>query len=79
MSLIVFKERGYQFYFLSKNNEEMHVHVVSVHGEAKYWLEPKVKLARNKFFTEQHLKEIRSLIDEHHDEIIDAWLDRFFS
>jgi hypothetical protein len=38
MSPTVFKERGYRFFFFSREEERMHVHVVSGDGEAKYWL-----------------------------------------
>ncbi|MBL4710955.1 MAG: DUF4160 domain-containing protein [Gammaproteobacteria bacterium] len=78
MGPIVFRDKGYRFYFLSRDKQEMHVHVVSADGEAKYWLEPTIKLANNFHYSEQQLSEIKMLIESHQDEIIDAWLERFF-
>lgn len=51
MSPTVFRERGYRFFFFSREEQRMHVHVFSGDGEAKYWLEPEVKLARNHGFS----------------------------
>ncbi|PCI07132.1 MAG: hypothetical protein COB77_05385 [Gammaproteobacteria bacterium] len=79
MGPIVFREKGYRFYFLSKSEQERHVHVVSADGEAKYWLEPKIELAENNYYSEQQLNEVRLLIEHHRDELIDAWLQRFYS
>ena len=36
----------------------MHIHVSSAHGEAKFWLEPEVALARNYRFTNRQLREV---------------------
>ena len=36
----------------------MHVHVVSSDGEAKFWLEPEIELARNYNLTPRDLREI---------------------
>ena len=47
MSPTVFKEKGYRFFFFSREEERMHVHVVSGNGEAKYWLVPEIELAKN--------------------------------
>jgi len=52
---------------------------VSADGEAKYWLEPKIELAENNYYSEQQLNEVRLLIEHHRDELIDAWLQRFYS
>lgn len=55
----------------------MHVHVVSGDGEAKFWLEPELQLAKTNRYNRQQLKEIESLIEEHHHELISAW-QRYF-
>ena len=46
MSPTVFRERGYRFHFFSREESRMHVHVLSGQGEAKYWLEPQLDLAK---------------------------------
>ena len=55
MSPTVFREKGYRFFFFSREEERMHVHVhvLSGNGEAKFWLEPRVELANNCHYTQQ--------------------------
>ncbi|MBW2186575.1 MAG: DUF4160 domain-containing protein [Deltaproteobacteria bacterium] len=38
MSPTVFKESGYRFFFFSREEARMHVHVHCEGGEAKFWL-----------------------------------------
>ena len=73
MSPTVFKEKGYRFFFFSREESRMHVHVVSGDGEAKFWLEPELQLAKAYRYNRQQLKEIESLIEEHYHELISAW------
>jgi len=61
MSPTVFKERGYRFFFFSREETRMHVHVYCGDGEVKYWLEP----------------EIEQLIEERYDELTNAWRKHF--
>ncbi|MCD4655416.1 DUF4160 domain-containing protein [bacterium] len=57
----------------------MHVHIYSPDGEAKYWLEPDIELARNYRFPRRKLKEIEKIIEEHFDEITSAWKKYFIN
>ena len=57
----------------------MHVHMVSGDGEAKFWLEPEIELAKNFGYTRKQLKEIESMIEAHYDELISAWQAHFGS
>ena len=45
MSPTIFRAKGYRFYFLSNEEDRIHVHVANDDGEAKFWLEPIVSLA----------------------------------
>ncbi|MGO8989298.1 MAG: DUF4160 domain-containing protein [bacterium] len=36
MSLTVFREKGYRFYFLSNEENRIHIHVTCEDGEAKF-------------------------------------------
>lgn len=47
MSPTVFRHGPYRFYFFSREEARMHVHVQSSVGEAKFWLEPEIELAQN--------------------------------
>lgn len=73
MSPTVFREKGYRFFFFSREETRMHVHVVSTDGEAKFWLEPELQLAKSYRYNRYQLKEIESLIEEHYHELISAW------
>ena len=77
MSPTVFRERGYRFFFFSREEERMHVHVLSGDGEAKFWLEPEIELAKNYHYSQPQLKEIKSLIEVHCHELTDAWKQHF--
>jgi len=56
MSPSVFKEKGYRFYFLSNEEERIHVHVTCEDGEAKFWLEPAVSLADSHNLNQKKLR-----------------------
>jgi hypothetical protein len=64
---------GISFFFFSREESRMHVHIVSGDGEAKFWLEPDLELAKNHGYNRQQLKEIESLGEGHRDELISAW------
>ena len=57
----------------------MHIHVDSPEGEAKFWMEPKIQLARNHRLSEQDLERVRKLVEEHEDVIRTAWNKHFGS
>mgnify|MGYP002788773744 CR=1 FL=1 len=77
MSPTVFREAGYRFFFFSREEERIHVHIVSADGEAKYWLKPEIELVNNFHFSRRQLKEIETLIEGHYDELISAWQQHF--
>ena len=77
MSPTVFKWKGYRFYFFSREETRMHVHVACADGEAKFWMIPEVEMAKNYHLTAQQVTEIEEVIRERKDEIINAW-QRYF-
>lgn len=77
MSPTIFRAKGYRFYFLSNEENRIHVHVTSEDGEAKFWLEPMVSLALYYKFSTEKLNEIQRLVEEHKDEITKAWGKHF--
>lgn len=79
MSPTVFRDSGYRFFFFSREAPRMHVHVHCGHGEAKFWLEPGIELAENYGLRSGEIQTARTLIEEHEDEIRDAWLRHFGS
>lgn len=60
------RKDGYRLYFFYCSD-----------GEAKFWLEPQVELAYNHKLSRKQLRDIEALIDEHYEEIVDAWRDHF--
>lgn len=77
MSPTVFREDGYRFFFFSREESRMHVHVLSGDGEAKYWLEPEIALAKSIGYSNKQLKRIELLVREHRDELISGWQRHF--
>jgi hypothetical protein len=77
MSPTIFRIKGYRFYFLSNEENRIHVHVTSEDGEAKYRLEPIVSLSIYYGFNSQKLMDIQKLVEEHKNEIIEAWKRHF--
>jgi hypothetical protein len=77
MSPTVFRSGPFRFYFFSREEPRPHVHVQSTAGEAKYWLEPQIELARNHNLSSGDLRRIEELIREHEDDIRRAWDTHF--
>ena len=51
----IFREAGYRFYFFSREEARMDVHVHHETGEAKIWIEPDVIVAENHGLSERRL------------------------
>lgn len=79
MSPTVFRHGRFRFFFFSREESRLHVHIESPDGEAKFWLEPEIELARNYRLAERDLHVIERLILEREEEIRDAWNSHFKS
>jgi hypothetical protein len=77
MSPSVFRQRGYRFYFLSNEEERIHIHVTCEDGEAKFWLEPIISLAVSHGLNPRRLSEVQRIVEAHKDEISQAWQHHF--
>jgi hypothetical protein len=77
MSPSIFREKGYRFYFLSNEEDRIHVHVTSENGEAKFCLEPIISLSVYYGFNPKKLSEIQLIVEAHKNEIIKAWQKHF--
>jgi len=78
LSPTVLRKDGYRLYFFfSREEARVHIHAYCGDGEAKFWLEPKVELAYNHNLNRKQLGAIEAIIDEHYQEIVDAWRDHF--
>ena len=77
MSPTVFRARGFRFFFFSKEEQRIHIHVKHPDGEAKFWMTPKIQLAYNRGLSLTQIHEAHSLIEEYDIEIHGAW-QRYF-
>lgn len=79
MSPAVFSEGPYRFFFFSREEPRMHVHVHSGDGEAKFWIEPIISLATYTKLNSKQLKKVLQIVTAHENEIREAWNDHFGS
>jgi ribosomal protein L16/L10AE len=77
LSPTIFTVKGYRFLFFSREEARMHVHVQSARGEAKFWMEPQVVLAKSTGLSARELRAVREIIEERSDEITRAWYRHF--
>lgn len=73
----VLRERGYRFFFYSKENEEPpHIHVEKADAYAKVWLQP-IVLANQKGFNTKELNWITSLVEKRASAFMERWNEHF--
>ena len=77
MSPTVFREGPYRFFFFSREETRMHVHVASSEGEAKFWLQPRLELAENHGLPDQEISVVRKILERRSDEVRAAWRSHF--
>lgn len=77
MSPTIFREKGFRFFFFSREETRMHVHVHCSDGEAKFWLEPEIELARNYRLSGQQIRQVKEIIEAHYEELKSAWKKYF--
>ena len=77
MSPTVFRHGPFRFYFFSREETRIHVHVQSGEGEAKFWLEPEIAIAVNYGLSKRQINSALKLVEEHEDEIRAAWTEHF--
>lgn len=73
----ILKIGNMRFFFFSREESRMHIHIICPEGEAKFWLEPTVELSVNCNLSAQKLGEIEKIVKEHGDEFKRAW-QQFF-
>ena len=77
MSPTVFKWKEYRFFFFSREERRPHVHAIGPDGEAKFWLEPTVDIARNYRLSQTQVTELNKIVEEKKNDILDAWRKHF--
>lgn len=79
MSPTVLRHKNYRFFFFSREEPRMHVHISSSDGEAKFWLEPVVALADFEGLSKKQLKELQELTEKNALKFTKAWKRHFAS
>ena len=77
MAPTVFRDGSFRFFFFSREETRIHIHVTHTDGEAKFWLEPTVVLAMNQGLSQQQLTHAMLLVQQHYQEIWNAWHTHF--
>jgi hypothetical protein len=67
---------GLAFFFFSREEARLHVHVQGSEGEAN-WVEPEIELAQNYGMSRRSIASALRLIREHESEIRSAWKAHF--
>jgi hypothetical protein len=73
MSPTVFRYKNAKFYFFSREESRMHIHVLTPDGEAKFWMAPDIELATTIKLKAKELNRLKKIVEEHRDEIIRTW------
>ena len=77
MTPTVFRDGEFRFFFFSREEQRIHVHVSHPDGEAKFWLTPDVQFASQTGLASHVLNEAKQLVEDHLEEIADAWHRHF--
>jgi hypothetical protein len=67
----------YRFFFNSREEKRMHVHVQVAEGTAKFWLEPIIALADYHELSQKELKAIAAIVEEKQNDFKNAWKKHF--
>jgi hypothetical protein len=74
---VVLRIGRFQFFFFSNEGREpLHIHVRASGDEAKFWLDP-VQLAANYGFNASEINEIKLLVIEYQEDLVEAWHEHF--
>ena len=77
---VVFRYKGFRFFFYSNEGsprEPVHVHVRGDSGEAKFWLRPDVRVANGEGFDARTLRELSQEVERNVELIERAWNEHF--
>ena len=72
MAPTVFREGAFRFFFFSREESRIHIHVAHTDGEAKFWLKPSIELAINQGLNSKQISEALMLVKNHEKEILNA-------
>lgn len=77
---VVFRCRGFRFFFYSNEGsprEPVHIHAVGEAGEAKFWLRPAAHVAWSSGLSASTLRELTTEVERQSGLIEKAWNEHF--
>ncbi|MCO5125198.1 MAG: DUF4160 domain-containing protein [Rhizobacter sp.] len=77
---VVFRYRGFRFFFYSNEGsprEPLHVHVMGEGGEAKFWLRPEARVAFSDGLNASTLRELTGVVQGNAELIERTWHEYF--
>jgi hypothetical protein len=72
LSPTVFRDGEFRFFFFSREERRIHIHVSHPDGEAKFWLSPTLDLALNIGLSSAEIQAAKRVIETRQQEIIRA-------
>lgn len=79
MSPTVFRYKNFRFFFFSREEPRIHIHVTCSDGTAKLWIKPEIEVAMSYGLSSKQINEIIKAVEEHKHEITKAWEKHFGS
>jgi hypothetical protein len=73
----LFHYMGLRFYFYSNDHLPIHVHVKIENAEARYQVDPEMKLIENRGLKSRELRLAEIAIEENREVIIARWKEHF--
>jgi hypothetical protein len=64
------------FFYAGDGGEPPHVHVERDDCEAKFWLDP-IRLERSRGFRRKEINQIRDLVVEYQEQLLEGWNEFF--
>jgi hypothetical protein len=77
LSPTIFRDGPYRYFFFSREEPRMHVHVRSPQGEAKVWPNPHIELAHQSGLNGSEIARILKQVIANEEVLREAW-QRYF-
>ena len=77
MSPTFYRFENIRFFVNSREEKRKHVHIQTQEGEAKYWIDPVIELAKNYGVRKKDLKTAEKILGEKYDEFTKLWNKHF--
>jgi hypothetical protein len=77
MNPTLYRTNGFRYFFFSREETRMHIHVTHADGEAKFWLSPEISLASQRGLSAKQLLIAERFVQDHQMEMQDAWRNYF--